>query len=67
MNMSVFDRSVRMLAGLGLVTFDYFANASWEIAFLVLGAWSVFTSTFGYCPFYRILGWNTCPTAVGAE
>jgi hypothetical protein len=56
-----------MIAGLGLVTFDYFANANWEIAFLILGTWSVFTSTFGYCPFYRILGWNTCPTAIPAE
>ncbi|MBT6645039.1 MAG: DUF2892 domain-containing protein [Euryarchaeota archaeon] len=67
MNMSVFDRISRMLAGLGLVTFDYFANASWEIAFLILGAWGVFTSAFGYCPFYRIFGWNTCPTAIPAE
>ena len=67
MNLSVFDRTTRMIAGLGLVTFDYFANANWEIACLILGAWSVFTATFGFCPSYRILGWNTSPTAIPAE
>ncbi len=36
MNLSGFDRTVRMFTGLGLVTFDYLANADWEIAFFVL-------------------------------
>ena len=60
--MSSYDRIVRLVSGLGLVTFDYFASANWEIIFLVVGAWGVTTSVFGYCPFYRILGYNTCPT-----
>ena len=67
MNLSGFDRTVRMFTGLGLVTFDYLANADWEIAFFVLGTWTVLTSTFGYCPFYRVLGVNTCPTAISIE
>ncbi len=67
MNLSGFDRTVRMFTGLGLVTFDYLANADWEIAFFVLGTWTVLTSTFGYCPFYRVLGVNTCPTAISNE
>ena len=41
MNLSGFDRTVRMFTGLGLVTFDYLANADWEIAFFVLGTWTV--------------------------
>lgn len=67
MNLSGFDRAVRMFTGLGLVTFDYLANADWEIAFFVLGTWTVLTSTFGWCPFYRVLGINTCPTVISND
>jgi len=30
--------------------------------FLVIGIWSVTTSVFGWCPFYKVMGFNTCPT-----
>ncbi|MBT3657185.1 MAG: DUF2892 domain-containing protein [Euryarchaeota archaeon] len=63
MNIGFFDRVVRLFAGLGLVFFDYLANASWEIIFLVFGAWSVTTSVFGWCPFYKVFGLRTCPTS----
>jgi hypothetical protein len=29
---------------------------------LLFGLWSVSTSVFGWCPFYRMFGVNTCPT-----
>ena len=56
------DRVIRLISGLGLVTFDYLASSSWEVIFLFFGAWGVLTSAFGYCPFYRIIGYNSCPT-----
>ena len=62
MNLSNPDRVLRLLSGLGLVTFDYFSSASWEVLFLIVGAWGVLTSVFGFCPFYRIAGYSTCPT-----
>lgn len=63
MNIGILDRLTRLSAGLGIVAFDYLASASWEILFLIVGAWSVLTSVFGWCPFYRVLGYNTCPTS----
>lgn len=62
MNLSNPDRYIRLISGLGLVTFDYLASANWEVIFLFVGAWGVLTSVFGYCPFYRLMGYNTCPT-----
>tara|TARA_B100000768_G_scaffold181778_1_gene206374 strand:+ start:1817 stop:2041 length:225 start_codon:yes stop_codon:yes gene_type:complete len=62
MNLGWSDRVLRLVSGLGLVTLDYFASANWELILLGLGAWGVLTSTFGYCPFYRIMGYNSCPT-----
>jgi hypothetical protein len=66
-NIGYFDRVVRLLTGLGVVFFDYLANASWEIIFLVFGAWSVTTSVFGWCPFYKVFGIRTCPTSFQIE
>ena len=62
MNISSFDRMIRLISGLGLVTFDYLSSANWEVIFLLFGTWGVLTSVFGYCPFYRMFGYNTCPT-----
>ena len=62
MNIGIFDRAVRLLTGLGVVLFDYVSSASWEVIFLLFGTWSVLTSVFGWCPFYKVFGVNTCPT-----
>ena len=61
MNIGMVDRIVRMFAGIGIVVFDYLASPMWELVFLAVGLWSVLTSVFGWCPFYRVLGYNTCP------
>jgi len=63
LNIGVFDRIIRLLAGLGVVFFDYVASANWEVIFLLFGIWSVTTSVFGWCPFYRFLGLSTCPAS----
>ena len=49
-----------MIAGLSIVAFDYLSSASWEVLFLLVGAWSVTTSVFGLCPFYGMVGLSTC-------
>tara|TARA_B100000795_G_C22629665_1_gene372133 strand:- start:96 stop:419 length:324 start_codon:yes stop_codon:yes gene_type:complete len=66
MNIGLFDRVTRLSTGLGVVLFDYVASAGWEVVFLLFGAWSVMTSVFGWCPFYRVFGVNTCPTSFKA-
>ena len=67
MNIGLFDRVTRLSAGLGVVLFDYVASAGWEVVFLLFGAWSVMTSVFGWCPFYRVFGVNTCTTSFKAN
>ena len=62
-NIGLFDRVLRLSAGLGVVLFDYIANSTWEFIFLVFGVWSVTTSVFGWCPFYKVFGVNTCPAS----
>lgn len=63
LNIGIFDRVVRLLTGLGVVLFDYIASANWEVIFLIFGVWSVTTSVFGWCPFYKVFGVNTCPAS----
>jgi len=63
MNIGIVDRVLRLLAGLGVVFFDYISSSTWEIVFLIFGVWTVTTSVFGWCPFYRIFGVNTCPAS----
>jgi len=45
-----------------VVVFDYLASPLWEVVLLAVGIWTVTTSVFGWCPFYRLIGFNTCPT-----
>ena len=52
------DRSVRILAGLGLV--------AWAAAFngpvwAWIGVVPIATGALGMCPLYTLLGINTCP------
>ena len=61
MNLGTTDRTIRLLGGLSIVVIDFLASGDWELAFLAVGAWSALTSAFGWCPFYRIGGINTCP------
>ena len=61
MNLGGTDRVVRLVSGVSLLTFDYLASSSWEIVFLVVGLWGLFSSAFGFCPFYSLMGMNTCP------
>ena len=64
MNVGFFDRFIRLLIGIGFVIFDFLANANWEVIFMIFGLWGVLTSVFGWCPFYKLSGVNTCPTKI---
>ncbi len=64
MNVGIMDRAARMLGGLGLLAVDFLAGSEWELLLLVVGIWGVLTSTFGWCPFYKLTGVNTCPIDV---
>jgi len=61
MNLGFTDRIIRLIAGITLLAIDFVASGDWELALLGWGAWGVMTSAFGWCPFYRIGGINTCP------
>ena len=60
MNLGLGDRIVRLIGGCGVVVFDYFSSAQWEIIFLIVGLWTVGTSVVGHCPVYSSLGISTC-------
>ena len=61
MNLGVTDRLIRLSAGFGMVAIDYVGDLNWDILLLALGCWSVLTSAFGFCPFYKLMGHSTCP------
>jgi hypothetical protein len=60
MNIGITDRLVRLIGGLIIVIIDFIASGDLELAFVALGLWSFLTSTFGWCPFYKMLKINTC-------
>ena len=51
MNVGGFDRILRLGGGLGLLIIDFIASGDLELALLLVSAWSVLTSAFGWCPF----------------
>jgi len=63
-NLGRTDRFIRLLGGLIIVSIDFLASGDLELAFVALGVWSVLTSVFGWCPFYRIGRIDTCSIQV---
>ena len=60
MNVGIYDRILRLGGGLGLLAIDFIASGDLELALMVVSVWCVLTSAFGWCPFYRLGGINTC-------
>ena len=59
-NVGGIDKILRLSAGIGLLAFFALAEGTtryWGLAGLVPLA----TGLFGFCPFYPLLGINTCP------
>lgn len=58
-NVGGFDRVLRIVAGLILLTFAvvYQGDERW---FGLIGVVPLLTGLFRFCPAYRLLGMNTC-------
>jgi hypothetical protein len=57
-NEAGWDRGVRVVLGLGLLSLTMFGpQTMWGLVGLV----PLFTGIVGFCPLYRVFGWSTCP------
>lgn len=57
LNVGGIDRTLRILAGLGLIGWALMGGPVWAwIGLVPLG-----TGAIGFCPIYPLLGMNTCP------
>jgi hypothetical protein len=59
LNVGGIDRTLRIVVGLALVAWAAFFNGpiwAW------IGIVPLATGAIGFCPFYPLLGMNTCPT-----
>lgn len=57
LNVGSIDRILRIVVGLALVAWALMGGPVWAwIGVVPLG-----TGLFGFCPFYPLLGMNTCP------
>jgi hypothetical protein len=62
-NMGKADRIIRLLMA-GVFAYLYFSGTvtgTLGLILAILGAVFVLTSLVGFCPLYKLLGFNTCP------
>ncbi|MCM2328743.1 MAG: DUF2892 domain-containing protein [Lysobacter sp.] len=59
-NVGGLDKSLRIAAGIGLLAFFAISEGATRYWGLV-GIVPLATGLFGFCPFYPLLGINTCP------
>jgi hypothetical protein len=62
-NMGKADRIIRLLMA-GVFAYLYFSGTvtgTLGLILTILGAVFVLTSLVGFCPLYKLLGFNTCP------
>lgn len=59
-NVGNFDRLVRIVVGLGLLSLPFWLDTPWRWLGLI-GVMPLFTGLAGRCPGYRLLGMSTCP------
>lgn len=57
-NVGTLDRTLRIVAGLVLITLAATATVGW---WGWLGIVPLATGVFGFCPAYKLLGVTTCP------
>jgi hypothetical protein len=57
LNVGGIDRTLRILAGLGLIGWALMGGPVWAW----IGVVPLATGAIGFCPIYPILGMNTCP------
>lgn len=57
-NEGIVDRVLRIVVGLGLLSLVFVGpQTMWGL----VGFVPLFTGAFGFCPLYKIFGFNTCP------
>ena len=62
------DRIYRALASIVLLFLEYATEiARFEFIFLGIAIFGIFTSSFGFCPFYKIVGVSTCQVDLNEE
>lgn len=59
-NEGAVDRTVRIVLGLALLSLTLFGP---KTIYGLVGVVPLLTGAIGFCPLYRVLGVNTCPTA----
>ena len=63
-NVGGFDRVVRIIIGVALISLLYFIGQTvWLWVAAAVGAVLVVTAVTGFCPIYRVLGLHTNRTA----
>jgi hypothetical protein len=63
-NIGGFDRVLRIVISLALISMLYFTGQSlWIWVVAAVGAVLVLTALIGFCPLYRVLGLHTNRTA----
>ena len=61
-NVGGIDKILRIVVGLALLAFAFLAPASITWSWIgYVGVVPLLTGVFGFCPFYPLLGLNTCP------
>ncbi len=55
-NEGTIDRVLRLLVGLGLISYAVFGGSAWGY----IGVVPLLTGIIGLCPLYGILGMSTC-------
>jgi hypothetical protein len=61
-NEGTIDRAVRIVLGLGLLSLAFIGP---QTPLGYIGLVPLATGLIGFCPLYKVLGLNTCPTAKG--
>jgi hypothetical protein len=59
------DKLVRIIVGVGMLSLLFFLKGDARLLGLI-GIVPLATGLVGYCPFYSMLGLNTCPTRTKA-
>lgn len=65
-NVGNFDRVIRIVIGLTLISLPLWLESPWRWLGLI-GMMPLFTGLAGRCPGYRLLGLNTCPVRKSDE
>lgn len=64
MNEGNIDRGIRVIVGLGVLSL-YFVGP--QTPWALLGLIPLVTGAIGFCPLYKVFGFNSCPMSFKAK